>query len=86
MPFIDRIATRALFVFVATMALALAFACVVLGVSLVTGSTIPSWAVYTLITLALISLVSFGNFVTLFVVFSQSRAVSLSNLEERLDG
>jgi hypothetical protein len=85
-PFTDRIALRAMLVFTATLAASLTLAVVVLAVRLFSDASIPGWATYSLLSLFLVSLVSLGNFVVLFVVFSQSRGVSLGGLEDHDDG
>ena len=53
------------------------------GVKLFSDADIPGWATYTLLAFLISSLVALGNFVILFIVFSQSRGVSLSGLENR---
>lgn len=80
-PFTDRIALRAMFVFTATLVASITLAVVVVSVRLFSDTPIPGWATYSLLSLFLSSLVSLGNFVVLFVVFSQSRGVSLAGLE-----
>jgi polyisoprenyl-phosphate glycosyltransferase len=85
MPFADRIAMRALVVFAATLVVSVVMMLAVLGVKLFTDEAIPGWATYTLIGLLTLSLIAAGNFVTLFSVFSQSRAISLAHLEEVTD-
>jgi glycosyltransferase involved in cell wall biosynthesis len=82
MPFTDRIAVRALGVFVVSLVLGAALALVVVGVKLFSNSAIPGWASFTVLGALLVSLVALGNFVSLFVLFSQTRAVSLSNIED----
>ena len=82
MPFVDRIAVRALIVFAATLALAVALAIAVVAVKLFTDAAIPGWATYTLLGALILSVVSLGNFVTLFTVFSQTRATWLANIEQ----
>jgi hypothetical protein len=84
MPFTDRIAIRALFAFALTLALGLALALAVLCVDLA-ASGAPGWLGYAALASAIVSLVALGNFVTLFVLFSQTRAISLASIEE-LDG
>jgi polyisoprenyl-phosphate glycosyltransferase len=86
MPFTDRIAIRALAIFVLSLVLAVALALVVICIKLFTDSAIPGWASFTVLGAVLVSLVSLGNFVTLFVLFSQTRAVSLASVEELSDG
>jgi hypothetical protein len=85
MPFTDRIAIRALAVFVVSLAFGVLLALTVLCVKLFTGAAIPGWATFTALGALIVSLVALGNFVTLFVLFSQTRAVSLANVEE-MDG
>jgi polyisoprenyl-phosphate glycosyltransferase len=80
MPFTDRIAIRALALFVASLVFGLVLAAVVVVIKLV-GSGVPGWATFTVLGALIVSLVALGNFVTLFVIFSQNRAVSLANIE-----
>lgn len=82
MPFTDRIAIRALAVFVVSLVLGVLLALVVAGIKLFAGSTVPGWASFTVLGALIVSLVALGNFVSLFVLFSQTRAVSLANIEE----
>jgi polyisoprenyl-phosphate glycosyltransferase len=86
MPFTDRIAIRALgaFVFFGVLGAALAFLVVVL--KLFTSSAIPGWTSYIALGALIVSLVALGNFVSLFVLFSQTRAVSLASIEDLSDG
>jgi glycosyltransferase involved in cell wall biosynthesis len=86
MPFTDRIAVRALITFGATMAASFALAVTVICVKLFTDSAIPGWATSTLLLLIVVSVVALGNFVVLFVVFSQSRGTSLAAVEEEAYG
>jgi hypothetical protein len=81
MPFIDRIAVRALTAFSAMFALGVTLALVVVGIRAFTNLGIPGWATATLLGLLILSFVALGNFVVLFAVFSHSRGISLSNLE-----
>jgi len=82
MPFTDRIALRALIVFAGTMAASFALAVGVACVKLFTNRGIPGWATSTLLLLIVVSFVALGNFVVLFAVFSQSRGMSLADVEE----
>jgi hypothetical protein len=86
MPFTDRIAVRALVAFGATMAASFAAAVAVVCVKLFTDSAIPGWATSTLLLLIVVSVVALGNFIVLFVVFSQSRGISLADVEEEAYG
>lgn len=81
MPFTERIAIRALAVFVASLCFGILLALVVVVLKLL-GETIPGWASFTVLGAVIVSLVALGNFVTLFVIFSQNRAVSLANIED----
>ncbi len=78
MPFLDRIATRALAFFVALFALGLAMTAVIVGIRVFTDAAIPGWTTYTVISLAILSLLALGNFVVLFAVFSQSRGITVT--------
>jgi polyisoprenyl-phosphate glycosyltransferase len=86
MPFTDRIAVRALITFAATIATSFALAVAVVCVKLFTSRAIPGWATSTLLLLIIVSFVALGNFVVLFAVFSQSRGMSLADVEEGADG
>jgi hypothetical protein len=86
MPFTDRIAIRALFLASATFALAVAAAVVVICIRVFTRQAIPGWATYTLLGILILSFVAVGSFITVFTAFSQSRGVSLANLEKVENG
>jgi hypothetical protein len=85
MPFTDRIAIRALAAFVFFGLVGGALAAVVLFLKIFTSSSIPGWTSYIALGALIVSLVALGNFVSLFVLFSQTRAVSLANIEELTD-
>jgi glycosyltransferase involved in cell wall biosynthesis len=82
MPFTDRIAIRALGSFVFFGVLGAVLALIVVCLKLFTSSAIPGWTSYIALGALIVSLVALGNFVSLFVLFSQTRAVSLANIEE----
>jgi glycosyltransferase involved in cell wall biosynthesis len=82
MPFIDRIAVRALTAFSAIFGLGILASLAVIGVRLFTNAAIPGWATATLLGLLILSFIALGNFVVLFAVFSHSRGNSLANLEQ----
>lgn len=82
MPFTDRIAIRALGAFVFFGLLGAALAAVVVFLKIFTSSSIPGWTSYIALGALIVSLVALGNFVSLFVLFSQTRAVSLASIEE----
>jgi len=85
MPFTDRIAIRALAAFVFFGILGAVLAVVVVCVKLFTSSAVPGWTSYIALGSLIVSLVALGNFVSLFVLFSQTRAVSLANIEDLTD-
>jgi hypothetical protein len=82
MPFTERIAIRALVAFSVIFGLGVLLALGVVGVKLTTDLAIPGWATSTLLLVLILSFVALGNFVVLFVVFSQSRGIALQNFEE----
>jgi hypothetical protein len=80
-PFTDRIALRAMFLFTATVVASIVAAIAVIAIKIFSDADVPGWATYTLLALFISSLIALGNFVILFIVFSQSRGVSLRGLE-----
>jgi polyisoprenyl-phosphate glycosyltransferase len=85
MPFTDRIAIRALAAFVFFGLLGAVLAAVVVFLKIFTSSSIPGWTSFIALGALIVSLVALGNFVSLFVLFSQTRAVSLASIEELTD-
>jgi polyisoprenyl-phosphate glycosyltransferase len=85
MPFTDRIAIRALAAFVLFGLLGVVLAVVVVCLKIFTTSSIPGWTSYLAVSALIVSLVALGNFVSLFVLFSQTRAVSLASIEDLTD-
>lgn len=85
MPFTDRIAIRALGAFVFFGLSGAVLAAVVVFLKIFTSSSIPGWTSYVALSALIVSLVALGNFVSLFVLFSQTRAVSLASIEELTD-
>jgi polyisoprenyl-phosphate glycosyltransferase len=85
MPFTDRIAIRALAAFVLFGLVGVVLAAVVVFLKYFTNSSIPGWTSYIALGSLIVSLIALGNFVSLFVLFSQTRAVSLANIEELTD-
>jgi hypothetical protein len=85
MPFTDRIAIRALAAFVLFGVVGIALAAVVLFLKIFTSSSIPGWTSYIALSALIVSLIALGNFVSLFVLFSQTRAVSLASIEDLTD-
>jgi glycosyltransferase involved in cell wall biosynthesis len=86
MPYLDRIAIRALILFSAIVTACLALGTAVVAIKIGTHHAIPGWATTTLLGLAISSLVAVGNFVILFAVYTQSRGMALSRLEEEEHG
>jgi hypothetical protein len=84
-PFTDHIALRAMVLYTATLVVSAVVAVAVLAVKLFSDAAIPGWATYTILAMFLASLIALGNVVILFVVFSQSRGVSLAALEGSYD-
>ncbi|HEY2480201.1 MAG TPA: glycosyltransferase [Solirubrobacterales bacterium] len=85
MPFTDRIAIRALAAFIVFGLVGVILAVVVVVLKYFTSSSIPGWTSYIALGALIVSLVALGNFVSLFVLFSQTRAVSLASIEELTD-
>ncbi|MGK2933488.1 MAG: glycosyltransferase [Solirubrobacterales bacterium] len=81
MPFSEAIARRTFFVFLFTIMMAGILAIAVLFIEVATNSAVPDWTSYALVGTGTISLVALGNLVILFTVYSQSTAISLSDLE-----
>jgi polyisoprenyl-phosphate glycosyltransferase len=81
MPFIDRIAVRALLTFslISVSALGLSFAVFIL--KYLNAEPIPGWAMFTFLLSLGLSLNAVASFIILFTVFSQSQGVSLQTLD-----
>ncbi len=86
MPFTDRIAVRALAAFTFFLVLGMVIAATIVVIRLFTDSAIPGWASTMALVSLIISLIALGNFVTLFMLFSQTRAISLNSVEDLRDG
>jgi hypothetical protein len=82
MPFLDRIALRALITFSVALIASASLSIVVICVRALTTAAVPGWATYSLLLLLTLSFVALGNFVVLFAIFSQSRGTALGNLED----
>lgn len=81
MPFVDRIAIRALIALSITFGAGVLASVVVLGLKLFSTAAIPGWATSTMLLVVIMSLIALGNFVVLFALFSHSRGLSLAGLE-----
>jgi polyisoprenyl-phosphate glycosyltransferase len=86
MPFIDRIAARALVLFTIIFSTGVVASVVVLAVRIFTDRGIPGWASYMLLLILTISVTALGNFLVLFVLFAQSDGLSLRGLHEYTRG
>jgi len=85
-PFTDRIAVRSLIAFSGAFALSLALALAAIAIPAVSDEAIPGWAAAGAMAMMVVSLLSVANALILFAVFSQSRGISLSNLEDDAHG
>jgi hypothetical protein len=81
MPFLDRIAIRALVIFSTIFGAGVLLS--VLGIALILSSrvTFPWWTSLGVIAVLSFSLVSLGNFLVLFAIYAQSQSVALSSLD-----
>ncbi len=85
-PFTDRIAVRSLIAFSGAFALSLALALAAIAIPAVRDEAIPGWAAAGAMAMMVVSLLSVANALIVFAVFSQSRGISLSNLEDDAHG
>jgi polyisoprenyl-phosphate glycosyltransferase len=86
MPYLDRIAIRALIAFSSIVVICGVLGAAVVATKAFTDRAVPGWATSTLLAFLISSLVALGNFIVLFAVFSQSRGLSLSDLENKDHG
>lgn len=84
-PFTDRIAVRALTAFTAILGTGVVLSVAVIATRVFTSAAIPGWTTTTLIGILVLSLNAVGSSVVLFAVFTHSRGISLSGLEEGYD-
>ena len=82
MPFLDKIAIRALVVFATLFTAGVLASVAVVGLKLFTSTAIPGWATYCVLLLLTLSSIALGNFLVLFAVFSQSQGVSLTHIDQ----
>src|SRR6202035_2790994 len=75
MPFTDRIAVRALMASAAIFGIGVVLSVAVIVTRVFTSAAIPGWATTALLGSMLLSVLALGNFVVLFIVFSQSRGI-----------
>jgi polyisoprenyl-phosphate glycosyltransferase len=82
LPFAERIARRLFVLCVLALAVVVLGALTIVVLKLTGDVTIPHWASYALAAVSALCVLGVGNLVVLFTVFSQSRAISLANLEQ----
>ena len=85
MPFLDRIALRALALFSAAFVAGVGLVATILFLKLFTDRAIPGWATDTALGALILSLIALSSWLILFAMFSQSRGVSLSYLDRQDD-
>jgi hypothetical protein len=86
MPFLDRVALRAILLSTGAFVFSASLGIIVLIVKFATNLAIPGWT-STILGLAVISsLVALGNFTVLFAVFYQSQSSALQGLDGRSNG
>jgi hypothetical protein len=82
LPFAERIARRLFVLCLVALVVAVIGASTIAALALIGDVAIPSWASYALAAVCGLCVLGLGNLVVLFTVFSQSRAISLANLEQ----
>lgn len=85
MPFLDRIALRALVVFSAAFVAGVGMMATIVFLRFFTDRAIPGWATDTALGALIMSLIALSSWLILFATFSQSRGVSLSHLDRQAD-
>jgi polyisoprenyl-phosphate glycosyltransferase len=86
MPFLDRIALRALTLFSAAFVAGVGLMGTIVFLKFFTDRAIPGWATDTALGALILSLIALSSWLILFATFSQSRGVSLSYLDRQDDG
>lgn len=86
MPFLDRIALRALALFTAAFVAGVGLLATILFLKFFTDRAIPGWATDATLGALILSLIALSSWLILFATFSQSRGVSLSYLDRQDDG
>jgi polyisoprenyl-phosphate glycosyltransferase len=86
MPFLDRIALRALTLFSAAFVAGVGLMVTILFLKFFTDRAIPGWATDAALGALILSLIALSSWLLLFATFSQSRGVSLSYLDRQDDG
>jgi hypothetical protein len=84
MPFIDRIAARALIGFAIVFGGGVAAALVVAVMTWVGNVALPAWTTPMLVVILMLSFSALSNFLILFTIFAQSGALSLRGLNTRV--
>jgi hypothetical protein len=83
MPFLDRIAVRALLGFSAIFGSGMALAMLAAVLLLFTSIPVPAWTATALLATLVLSFFALGNFVLLFAIYAQSQGAAMSGLEGR---
>jgi polyisoprenyl-phosphate glycosyltransferase len=85
MPFLDRIALRALTLFSAAFIAGVCLMATIVALKLFTDRAIPGWATDTALGSLILSLIALSSWLIMFATFSQSRGVSLTRLDRHDD-
>jgi glycosyltransferase involved in cell wall biosynthesis len=81
MPFLDRIAVRALLLFSFSFGVGISLSLLALALLFFTHASLPGWLPPALVATLAISFISIGNFLVLFATYAQSQSASLRNLD-----
>jgi polyisoprenyl-phosphate glycosyltransferase len=81
MPFLDRIAVRALVIFSTMFGLGALLSLLVFVSMVVSRTAFPWWTTAAIIAVLSLSLISLGNFLVLFATYAQSQSFALSSLD-----
>jgi len=84
MPFIDRIAVRALIGFGFVFVVALAAGLTLMAMRWLEGMGVPAWTTPALFLMGLVSFSALSTFLTLFTIFAQSGALSRRGLDRTI--
>lgn len=81
MPFLDRIAVRALLAFSFSFGVGISLSVLVLLLVVFTKAALPGWVMPALAAALALSFVALGNFLVLFATYAQSQSASLRSLD-----
>ena len=82
MPFLDRIAVRALVAFAGVFALSVGLACYGAIRALSGSAAIPLWASASIAVLLSVSMIALGHFIVLFSLYAQTHGAALRGIED----